>query len=253
MPAIRVKQAPKNATQTYLDIAEIKDDVIILKDGSYRSVLMASSVNFDLKSEDEKNAVIYAYQAFLNSLSFPIQILVRSRRINLDNYIHKLEECERTQDNELVQTQTTEYIEFIRQLIDVVNIMQKTFYVVVPFYPGGLNPSGGSKGIFSLFGKKKGIDNKSFEANKGLLKQRSQLVAQGLGGMGVRAAELKTQELIELFYSIYNPETHAQEKLANAAELTGPAVTAGPTSQEVTEGPLTDESGVEATNLEEGS
>jgi hypothetical protein len=223
-----VQREAKNATQTYLDIAEIRDDVIVLKDGSYRSVLACSSINFDLKSEEEKNAIIYSYQAFLNSLNFPIQILIRSRRINLDNYLRSLGEHEQRQENELIRLQTAEYIEFIRRLIDVVNIMQKTFYVVVPHYPAGLTPTGKSGGIFSLFRGGGSTPQGKFDEGKNALKQRSSLVAQGLGAMGVRAAELKTQELVELFYEIYNPEVQQQEKLTDVAEITGPVVQASP-------------------------
>lgn len=226
-----VARTAKNATQTYLDISEIRDDVIVLKDGSYRSVLACSSINFDLKSEDEKNAIIFSYQAFLNSLNFPIQILVRSRRINLDNYLGKLGEFEAHQENELIRLQTSEYIEFIRRLIEVVNIMQKTFYLVVPLYPSGLTPTGQSKGLFSLIPGLRGKKNTSqgkFDENKNLLKSRASLVAQGLGTLGVRAAELKTQELIELFYEIYNPELQQQEKLTQVAEIVGPVVSAAP-------------------------
>jgi type IV secretory pathway VirB4 component len=251
--ATAVPRESKNATQTYLDISEIRDDVIVLKDGSYRSVLACSSINFDLKSEDEKNAIIFSYQSFLNSLAFPIQILVRSRRINLDNYLGKLGEYEEAQENELIRLQTSEYIEFIRRLIEVVNIMQKTFYVIVPHYPAGLTPTGKSAGLFSFFSRKSTPSIK-FEEGKNALKSRSSLVAQSLGSMGVRAAELKTQELIELFYEIYNPEVQQQEKLTGVAEITGPVVVAAPEVPAAPPGAAAPEAGagLQAVNLEEG-
>ena len=230
----KVARTPKNATQAYLEIAEIRDDIVILRDGSYRSVLLCSSVNFDLKSEDEKNAIIYAYQAFINSLTFPLQILIRSRRINLDSYLESLSGFEQNQTNELIRLQTGEYIEFIRRLIEVVNIMEKSFYVVVPHFPSGLTPTGAGRSLFSaLFGRKTKTPERSFREHQGQLTGRTQIIAQGLGSLGVRAAALNTQELIELFYTIYNPELSADQKLTQVGELTGPAVLA-PAAQQPT-------------------
>jgi type IV secretory pathway VirB4 component len=222
------------ATQTYLDISEIKDGVVVLRDNSLRSVLRASSINFELKNEAEKDAVIYGYQSFLNSLNFPLQILIKSRKINLDPYLDHLDQLAQDQSNELLQNQTVEYAGFIRQLIDIANIMDKQFYVVVPFYPSGVQKVGFLKKVMGT-GNAYTEHVGNFDSNKEQLKQRTSLVAQGLGAIGVRAAELQTQELVELYYASYNPETQQQQKLAPVEQLDSPLIVGAPNEKALNE------------------
>lgn len=217
------------STQAYLNISEVKDGVIVLKDGSLRAVLMTSAVNFALKSAEEQDAMIFAYQRFLNSLTFPVQILIHSRRLDLDYYIEKLSKRADTQDVELIKLQILEYAEFIKRLISVTNIMDKRFFVVVPFYPAAIDQA--SKGLAKLFStgpQAPKVDPKKaeeeFQKNKVQLMQRVEAIASGLGGVGLRAATLSSEELVELFYSVYNPSTATKQRLMNVDELTGGSI-----------------------------
>lgn len=222
-------QAKKEAasTQAYLPIQEVKDGVVVLKDGSLRAVLMTSAVNFALKSAGEQDAIIYAYQRFLNSLNFPIQILVQSRRLDLDFYLDKLSKRAEAQEVELVKLQILEYSEFIKRLISVTNIMDKRFFVVVPFFPAASEQVG--KGVSKLFATGPDqtnvkIPEAEFQKNKVQLMQRVEALASGLGGVGLRAATLNSEELVELFYSIYNPSTSTKQRLVNVDELTAASI-----------------------------
>lgn len=227
----QAKTAAKSAaasTQTYLNIDEIKDGVLVLQDGSLRSVLMCSALNFALKSASEQDAIIYAYQRFLNSLTFPVQILVQSRRLDLEDYINKLAKRADEQENELIKLQILEYVEFIKRLISVTNIMDKRFFVIVPFYPTGTEPA---KGFFSsLFStkatraKEAKAREEQFERGKVQLMQRVEAIASGLGAVGLRAATLTSEELVELFYSVYNPGTALNQRVVNVDDLTGAQV-----------------------------
>lgn len=215
------------ATQAYLNIREIKDGVVVLKDGSLRQVLMTSSLNFALKSNQEQDGIIYAYQRFLNSLTFPVQILVQSRRLDLDYYLDKLSKRADIQQIELVKLQILEYTEFIKRLISVTNIMDKRFFVVVPFYPAGTEQVKGLAKLFSTGNSKQQAAKQAeqeFEKNKVQLRQRVEAVASGLGGLGLRAVNLNSEELVELFYSIYNPGTATKERLLNVDELTAASI-----------------------------
>ncbi len=218
------KGAPAASTQLYLDIAEIKDDIVILKNGGIRAVLQTSSVNFNLKSEDEQNAIIYSYQNFLNSIDFPIQIVVRSRKLDIDQYVEKVKKIGEGHENPLLKNQTLEYCEYIQKLIEYADIMEKSFYVVVPYDPyraQGLN-------MFSKFMQKisaaDSIDNikrrhKEFDELNRNLTQRVNLVKSGLESCNLRVSQLTTMQLIELFYQIYNPETSHNEKIENLAKI----------------------------------
>lgn len=211
------------STQAYLNIAEIKDGVIVLKDGSLRAVMMTSALNFALKSGSEQDAIIFAYQRFLNSLTFPIQILVQSRRLDLEYYTEKLDKRADEQDQELIKLQILEYTEFIKRLITVTNIMDKRFYVVVPFFPPGTEPVKGLGKFFGTSGAKKQetkAREESFEQGKVQLRQRVEAIASGLGTLGLRAVTLNSEELVELFYSVYNPGTATKQRLMNVDELT---------------------------------
>ncbi len=201
-------------SQDILKIEEIRDGVMVLKDGSLRAVMMASSLNFSLKSADEQTAVIMQYQNFLNSLDFTVQFFLESRKLNIEPYLDTLKEAEAKQTNELLKIQITEYIEFIRTFVRAANIVSKNFYIVVPFTPALFTtPQEGVKSLLGIFGKNsqsasrrtKTLPQDKFDEYKNQLWQRVDSVIQGLVRTGVRAVPLNTEELIELFYSLYNP------------------------------------------------
>ena len=188
-------------TQQFLEIEEIKQGLVILRNKSLRGVLMVSSINFTLKSEEEQNAIIYQFQGFLNSLDFSIQLLVQSRRLNMTGYSDKLKELEEKQESELLRIQTAEYKKFISDLLAQGIIMTKNFFVVVPFTLIEI-PGMGKK-------ERKGISvltEEQFQRAKSQILQRMEFVALGLKRCGLQAAPLNTSELIELFWSLYHPE-----------------------------------------------
>lgn len=211
----------KVSTQQYLDIAEIKDDVVIMKDGTLRSVLLVSSINFALKSEDEQNAVINSYVMFLNNLNFVLEIVIQSRELDIDNYLNYLQEKEKQQINKLLKLQTGEYIEYIKELTSMGKIMNKRFFVVVPYNP----LSDKRKGFFSLLGEaikpatSIKLKEKSFKRYQEMLNRRLDSVISGLESMGVSVARLDTQGLIELYYKTYNPETAKNQTLVDVNKL----------------------------------
>lgn len=199
-----------SSAQEFVPIHEIRDGVAILKNGALRAVLMASSLNFALKSVEEQEATIYQYQNFLNSLDFTVQFFVQSRRLNVAPYLDTLREIEKGQLNELLKIQTREYIEFIKNFVETTNIVAKTFYAVVPYEPPIFEtPKGAAQSLFEIFsGKSDGghrLPDEKFEEYKIQLFQRVDSVAQGLISAGVRVAPLNTDELIELYYGLYNP------------------------------------------------
>jgi hypothetical protein len=195
-------------TQSFLKIAEIKSDCVVLNDGSMRAILAVSSTNFDLKSQEEQDGIVYAFQRFLNSLEFPIQILMQSRKMEIGNYLEKLKRIAEKQTNELLRVQTTEYIEFISRLIENASIMNKNFYVIVPQSDNILPKPPGF--ISSMFGggKTKEAQEKieNFEKAKEKLENRIVAIVGGLSGMGIRAERLKTEDIIQLYYNSYNFE-----------------------------------------------
>ncbi len=231
------KKAPSNpnSTQNTLQIAAIRDGVVIMTDGSFRSVVMAKSINFDLMSINEQEAVEYAYQSFLNSLYFDIQILIRSRKIDMRPYLEKLGKIRTEMSNMLLGMLMEDYIYFIDDLVQQTNIMNKEFYIVIPYFPqitsGGAAQAG--KGLVSgLFGggRSQGtikIDEASLEKAKTELINRVQSVVSGLIQLGVQAIPLDTQELIELYYNAYNPDTATRQTLKQADQLTVPVITKG--------------------------
>lgn len=209
------------STQQYLDIAEIKDDVVIMKDGTLRAVLLVSSINFALKSEDEQNAVINSYVMFLNNLNFMLEIVIQSRELDIENYLVYLKEKEKQQLNKLLKMQTSEYINYIKELTSIGKIMNKRFYVVVPYNP----LSDKRKGFFKLLGEAVRpatsitLKEKSFNRYKEMLNRRLESVIGGLESMGVSIARLDTQSLIELYYKTYNPETSKNQALADLEKM----------------------------------
>lgn len=215
------KPASQIAAQKFLDITEIRDDIIILKNGSYRGILAVSSINYDLKSSEEQDAIISQYQGFLNSLDFPVQILINSRKLNINSYIDFIDEKEKEQTSELLRLQTAEYKNFIKQLVAVSNIMDKNFYIILPFSPIENKEKSFLGNIFSGFGAKDNTAKKKedFETYKTQLFQRMDHVAAGLSGVGVRVTPLKTQEIIELLYNAYNSTIFNAEPIADVRQL----------------------------------
>lgn len=196
-----------NNSQQFVPIQEIKDGIIVLKDGSLRAVLMASSINLGLKSEEEQEATLLQFQNFLNSLDFETQIVVQSRKRNIRPYIAKLEARMKEQQEPLLKIQTREYIEFIRSFMEINDIMTKHFFVVVPYNSAII--SGGASGILDKVlpgGKKKGNgEAEEFEQKRSQLEQRITIVSEGLKRVGVRTLLLKTPQVVELFFKTFNP------------------------------------------------
>ncbi|MEK7628510.1 MAG: hypothetical protein AAB421_03775 [Patescibacteria group bacterium] len=202
------QMASHKASQDFVPIAEVRDGVAILKDGGMRAVLMTSSLNFALKSEDEQTAFIIQFQNFLNSLDFTTQIFVQSRMLDIRPYIASLEVAYKAQLDDLMRVQIHEYIEFIKNFTEAANIMTKSFFVVVPYSPPTLVVGQGILSGALPWGKKK-VDplaaNRTFEENLSQLEQRVSIAQQGLVRCGVRTVQLGSEEIIELFYKLFNP------------------------------------------------
>lgn len=195
----------QSATQQFVPIADIHDDVVILKDGQICTVLLASSINFGLKSIDEQQAILSQFQSFLNSIDFSIQIYIQSRRLDIRPYLEKLEARTSLQENDLMRIQLREYIEFISTFTNQVDIMTKNFFVVIPYTPLNLEITGLSRFIKQKPDQKERTAEKFFE-DRTQLELRVSVVEQGLMRIGIRTAPLGTEELVELFYHIFNPE-----------------------------------------------
>lgn len=205
------------ATQRHIPIAEIKNNTVVLKNGGIRAILQTSSVNFNLKSEDEQNSLIYAYQSFLNTLEFPVQIIIRSKKLDIDNYIENLRTIAENQTQPLLQRQTEEYTDYISKLIEYADIMEKKFYVVI----SADIEAGPKLGFFEKFWEhlhpqdtlsKLLSRQRDFQTRRKVLTQRVNIVKQGLENCNLRVAELNTQEIIELLYQTYNPITSREQK-----------------------------------------
>lgn len=197
------------AAQEFVPIKEVRDGIIVLKDGGLRAVLIASSINLSLKSSDEQIAIINQFQNFLNGLDFPTQIVIQSRRLDIRPYLLLLENRIKEQVEPLIKIQTREYISFIRSFTDEVNIMTKTFFVIVPYTPTILKTGSGIIEGF-LSGTKSTTQGKTgdvaeFEEKRSQLDQRVNVIIGGLGGLGIRSSQLKTEEIVELFYKTFNP------------------------------------------------
>jgi hypothetical protein len=215
------KSKPGPSTTRFLDIAEIRDDTVVLKDGTLRAVLLVSSINFALKSEDEQEAIIAAYVSFLNALEHPLQVTIQSRKLNIDKYLEELREHERNQTNELLRAQITDYRAFIKEMVELGEIMIKRFYVVVPYDPFTAK----HKSFFKRFGEALSpgaaikLKEKQFKERKDGLMLRLNNVVGGLNSMGLQTTLLDTQSLIELYYSMYNPQVAETQKLADVNTL----------------------------------
>ncbi len=190
-------------TQDFVPIRDIKDGVVILKNGQLCKIILASSINFALKSRDEQQAILFQYQNFLNTLDFSRQIYVQSRRLNNAPYIATLEERQDIQDNDLMRIQLREYIEFIRSFTSEADVMAKSFFVVIPYTAPKISLRSSFKNILNSAT----YDNSenSFNEQRLQLEQRQSVVEQGLNRIGVRTIALQTDELVEFFYHIYNP------------------------------------------------
>lgn len=212
---------PGVPSQRYLDIAEIKEDIVVMKDGTIRAVLLVSSINFALKSMDEQNAIVQAYMQFLNSLDFPIQVVIQSRRMNIDDYIRRLGDAEKIQHNDLLRRQIGDYRDYIKQLVELGDIMQKKFFIVVPLDPSTDKQKGFFQRLSEILSPAVSIklSDEKFQSNKQSLMLRVNAVSGGLQSMSLNAAMLDTQSLIELFYTVYNPEMFENQRMVSTDKL----------------------------------
>ena len=215
------KKISSASTQQYLDILEIKDDTVVMRDGTLRAVLAVSSINFALKSEDEQNAIISSYVSFLNNISTPIQIVVQSRDLNIDNYIEYLKTKEKEQTNRLLKIQTGEYIEYIKELVSMGKIMNKKFFVIIPYSPFSDKHKGFLSQLSEIFKPATVLKLKEakFLKYKDNLSRRVDSIFSALLSLGVDVKQLNTQELIELYYNSYNPETSKNQPLVDIEKL----------------------------------
>lgn len=227
-----------NSTQNSLQISEIRDGIVILNDGTFRAVVMCQSINFDLMSPEEREAVEYSYQGFLNSLYFPIQIFIRSQKIDLAPYLDKLNKLRIKQESMLVGVLMEDYIAFLADIAQQTNIMDKKFYIVIGYPDANADirralkqSTGFFSGITELFRPSKTphvvIDETTLEKAKTELKNRVNATMQGLLQCGVQSVPLDTQELIELYYEAYNPDTAISQKFGGEESLDIPLITKG--------------------------
>jgi len=215
---------PGVPSQKFLDVAEIRDDIVIMRDGTLRVILLVSSINFSLKSVDEQNAIVQAYMQFLNGLDYPIQVVIQSRRMNIDHYMQQLDESEKTITNDLLIRQIRDYRDFVKQLVHLGDIMQKRFYVVVPLNPAtdkGTVQRGFVQRITEIFsptivGK---LTEERFQKLKFDLSLRVNQITGGLSSMSLNAAQLDTQSLIEMLYTVYNPELFETQRMTDIGKL----------------------------------
>ncbi len=195
--------------QQFVPVKEVRDGIIVMKDGTLAMAVLVSSINLSLKSADEQRATLMQFQSFLNTLDFPIQIVIQSRRYDIRPYILTLENRLREQTEPLLQVQTREYIQFIQSFTDQVNIMRKSFFVVVPYIPPILSQQKGISKVFSFLNKTptsvQGEGVSDFEEQRTQLEERVSVVEQGLSRVGLRVAQLGTEEVIELLYKTFNP------------------------------------------------
>jgi hypothetical protein len=226
-PTARTPKNP-NSTQSTLQLSEVRDNMVIMIDGSMRAVVACRSINFDLMSDREREGVEYSYQNFLNSLNFPVQILIRSQRVDIGPYLDKLVTTRRSQDNMLLGVLMDDYINYIDTLAQEANIMEKTFYIVVPYFPKGdaANLVEQGKGFFGkLFARPTNvvtkIDNATYQKAKDEIKNRVDNVIAGMFQIGVQSVQLDTKSLGELYYNFYNPDTAVRQPLGDFENSTG--------------------------------
>ncbi|MCX6809185.1 MAG: hypothetical protein NTZ65_00285 [Candidatus Berkelbacteria bacterium] len=211
------------STQQHIPISAVYDSVLVTHKGMFAEIIMVNSVNFGLKSEEEQNAIIYQYQAFLNSLSFSIQITMNSKQLDLTNYVKDLEGRIAQEPNELIRYQIQEYVDFIQKLISIANIMDKKFFITVPYQlpPNEMPSSGFFANLFGTTRVHLKVPLQKFIKIKEELEQRSNVVISGLSSLGISSQILNTKQLIELFYRTYNPEEAMREKIKGDVESIG--------------------------------
>ncbi len=214
------------STQQFVEIKEVRDGVIYLKRGGLRKILAVGGVNFDLKSQKEQDLILHAFQAFLNTIDFSVQIFIHSRKVNIEAYLAKMQDRQTEEMNELLKIQIADYIEFVRSFVADNPIITKSFFVVVPYDAPTISASS-PKGLLSMFGKKsasaKETDERvEYQKKMFQLDQRVDEVVSGLAGMGVSARPLEDGEITELFYNLYNPGLTEKEGLAIARQETAP-------------------------------
>lgn len=210
-----------NSTQSQIDIAGIRDGLLLMKDGSYRLILQVAAANFSLKSEQEQNSIIFQFQGFLNSLHFPIEVVIRSRQLDLSPYLAKVQKRFEAEPNELIKMQIADYTDFLKKLIEMANIMKKTFYVTVSYNPVGVKQMGILDKILkkqSVFDHLK-VSETEYKSHTEKLMERGTIVASGLGTMGLHCFQLSTEQLIDLFYQIYNPDEASKERIKDPTML----------------------------------
>ena len=197
----------KNSLQEKMDIAEIKEDVVVLKDGSLRAVIATTALNMDLKAEEEQQAIIYNFQQFLSTFDFSFQILISSRKFNINPYINQLKKKIKLEENVLLKNQIKDYVDFIEELVGLSNIMSKMFYIIIPFYTIENKNQNFLQKVMSITNQKKDLRQKheTFETFKNQLFQRAEQINSSLSSMGLSGVLLQTEELIELYYNSYNP------------------------------------------------
>lgn len=204
----------QKATQEFVDIKDIKDGVVYLKDGGLRKILIVNGINFDLKSSEEQQIILSGFQNFLNTLDFQVQFFIHSRKVNIKSYLRKIKEREKQETNELLKNQISEYIEFVRSFVEKNPIITKDFFVVVP-YKQTIDAKKAKAGILSFFGK--GGDDKEKKKQENLSEAIQQLnyrvdeATSGLEQIGLRSRVLQDNEIVELFYNLYNPELVEKE------------------------------------------
>ncbi|MDO4979115.1 MAG: hypothetical protein Q4E47_03120 [Candidatus Saccharibacteria bacterium] len=227
-PDAPVTQLPdaKNATQTTLLLSEIRDSLVIMKDGSFRAVVACKSINFDLMSETEREGVEYSYQSFLNSLTFTTQILIRSQRVDIGPYLERLTEIRRNNDNMLLGVLMDDYINFIDILSQEANIMDKSFFIIIPYYtsPEAEKMLNQPKNIFSgIFSTKTPevtrIDRATYDKATSEINNRVESIISGLFQIGIHSVRLNTKELSELYYNFNNPDTAVREPFIDFSKM----------------------------------
>lgn len=235
-PSTPPPKSNPNSTQNTLQIAEIRDGIVIMNDGSFRCVVMVKSINFDLMSPQEREAVEFSYQNFLNSLYFDVQIFVRSQKVDISPYINRLDKIRSEHDNMLLALLMEDYIGYIADIAQHTNIMDKKFYVAIPFNPVpdlkqiGAQSKNFFTGLAGLFSNKEQhvvINESDLEKAKDELRNRVQTVLGGLQQCGIQGLPLDTQELIELYYDTYNPDTATRQQLRSFDDLTAPVISKG--------------------------
>lgn len=209
------------STQKYLPISGIRNDCLVLKDGTLRAVILCSSINFSLKGEKEQKGIIAGYISFINSLEWPIQIIIQSRKLNIDPYLENLKRLEIEQTNELLKIQMKDYVNYVKELVQLGEIMTKKFFIVLPYNPLGDTKRKFLDRVTEVFKAPSFIKMKreKFEKYRSELFKRVDFIISGLTRLGVNAVPLDTQSLVELFYNIYNPVESVFQKLEKVEKL----------------------------------